>query len=541
MNGRFTGIKKKILLIGLLILIMALVVSTALAQSPKEEATVRFATFNASLNRFNAGDLTLEDPFITLAEGLPEGATVKAIISSGDTLGDFLFEGLPDGIGIKPGEAKHTIDVFVAHEQTTVPFFGSRDFQDASVSRLTLNTKGGPRQGEVLHAEVALPPEAGFLRFCSASMAGPDEGLSTYTFFTGEETNDAGLFVPAGTPYGPDLFPGDGTRQGGYAVALNTDTGHFTQIAGMGRLNHENTIVVPGGWDDFALLTTDDTFSAPSAQLYMYLASTEEAILDDGGSLFAFRVTEANGVAVDPTDPFNDANDYLDLSVGEEFSGEFIPVPEDVADGTTDELPQDALENWSNDNNVFQAIRLEDLAYDKNDPRVVYVADTGRTRIIPDPATGRMQRGPGGTVGQADNGRIFKFVLNEDNPLVVDSVTVLADGDAEGTDAFVPFVNPDNIDTSKKSLMVQEDNDNAKIWQHRFKQGWWRVVATVNDPEGESSGIVDASKWFGQGAWLLDVQGHGEHVDEEVVNGILIKRESGQLLLMKIPANRSEP
>jgi len=483
------------------------------------------------------GFLTPQDPYITLADGLPAGSSVTAIISSGETVGDFLFEGLPDGIGIKPGDAKHTIDVFVAHEQTTVPFFGTRDFQEASVSRLTLNTMAGPQQGEVLYADVVLPPEAGFLRFCSASMAGPDEGLSAYTFLTGEETDDAGLSVPAGAPYGADQFPGDGTRQGGYAVGLNTDTGNFTQIAGLGRLNHENTIVVPGGWEGFVLLTTDDTFNAPSAQLYLYLANTESDILGDGGSLYAFRVTGANGSAVNPADPFNEANDYLDLSVGEEFSGEFIPVPEDIAKGTTNQLPQVALEDWSNDNNVFQAIRLEDLAYDKNNPRVVYVADTGQTRVIPDPNTGRMQRGPGGTVGMADNGRIFKFVLNEDNPLAVDSVTVLADGDASGTDAYVPFVNPDNIDTSKKSLMVQEDNDNARIWQHRFNQGWWRVVATVNDPDGESSGIVDASNWFGSGTWLLDVQGHGSNVDEELIDGVLYKRESGQLMLMKIPAS----
>jgi hypothetical protein len=286
------------------------------------------------------------------------------------------------------------------------------------------------------------------------------------------------------------------------------------------------------------MLTTDDTFDAPSAQLYLYLAGSEDEIFDDEGSLYAFRVTEANGAEFDPTEPFNDANDYLDLDVGDEFAGEFIPVPEDVAKGTTDELPQNALENWSNDNNVFQAIRLEDLAYDKNDPRVVYVADTGRTRIIPDSTTGRMQRGPSGTVGQADNGRIFRFVLNEDDPTIVDSLTVLADGDAVGTDAYVPFTNPDNIDTSTKSLMVQEDADNAKVWQHRFNQGWWRVVATVNDPDGESSGVVDASEWFGPGTWLLDVQGHGVNVEEELgEDGVLRKRESGQLMLMKVPAS----
>jgi hypothetical protein len=482
-------------------------------------ATTMLMTFAvpATAEPPGAGFLTPQSPFISLDPGLPSGASVKAIISSGETLDGFMFEGLPDGVGIRPGADPHTVDVYVAHEQTTVPFFGTRDFQDASVSKLTLSTRGGPNQGAVLDASVALGPEEGLLRFCSASMAGPAEGFSDYVFFTGEETNDVV----------------DGVQRG-YAVALNTSTGDYTAVPGMGRLNHENTIAVPGGWDDLAMLTTDDTFSAPSAQLYLYLAEDQDAVFDDEGSLYALRITGANGVAVDPANPFNGANDYLDLGVGDDFQGEFIPVPRDVALGD-----QTALENWSNDNNVFQAIRLEDLAYDVNDPRTVYIADTGQTRVVPDPATGRLTRGPSGTVGFADNGRIFEMVMNADDPTVVDSLTILADGDAVGTDAYVPFINPDNIDTSSKSLMVQEDNDNARIWQHRFNQDSWRVVATVNDPDGESSGIVDASAWFGEGRWLLDVQGHGVNVAEDDVSDPpnLIKRESGQLMLLNIPAS----
>ena len=133
------------------------------------------------------GFFTEEAAFITLDPGLPSGASVTPIISSGDEIGDFLFEGLPDGIGIRPGEARNTVDVYVAHENTSIPFFGTRDFQDASVSRLTLNTRG-PNRGSVVSADVALGPEEGFLRFCSASMAGPAEGLDDYVFFTGEET-----------------------------------------------------------------------------------------------------------------------------------------------------------------------------------------------------------------------------------------------------------------------------------------------------------------------------------------------------------------
>lgn len=472
-------------------------------------------------------------PAITLDPGVPAGSTVTAIIDSGEMFGGFLFEGIPDGIGLAPGSlGPGTVDAYVSHEQTHVPFFGSADFQDASVSRLTLDTA----TGAVLDAGVAIPPEAGYLRFCSASMAGPAEGFSRYTYFANEEANDV-VPVPSGAPYGADpaLAP---DRQAGYAVALDVASGAFIQVEGMGRLNHENTVVVPGGWSRIAVLTTDDTFSAPSAQLYLYLASEESHIWQDKGSLWAFRVSRTDEGPIDPNDPFNGANDYLDLQPGDDWQGEFIRVPKQIARGQTGDAPQNALEQWSNDRNVFQFIRLEDLAYDKNDPRTVYIADTGATRVVPDPETGRIRRGPSGTVGFADNGRIFKLVFNRDNPRKVDSFSVFADGDAPGAPEFVAVVSPDNIDTSVNSLMVQEDTDNAKIWRYDFGTATWSVVATVNDPDGESSGIVDASEWLGPGTWVLDVQGHGANVAEELQpDGTLLKRESGQLLWMFIPGS----
>ena len=190
-------------------------------------------------------------------------------------------------------------------------------------------------------------------------------------------------------------------------------------------------------------------------------------------------------MTVDAEDPFNNANDYLDLGVDDEFSGEFIPVPEDIAKGTTDELPQDALENWSNDNNVFQFVRAEDIAYDKNNPRVVYMADTGGSQIQPNPDTGRLWRDRGSSTSVSPNGAVFRFEFSDDDATVVDSFTKLAQGDDDTQGNYVGFTSPDNLDTSKKSLMVQEDADFGQIWQYRLRQEDWRVVATVNDPDGD--------------------------------------------------------
>jgi hypothetical protein len=319
----------------------------------------------------------------------------------------------------------------------------------------------------------------------------------------------------------------------------------------MGRMNHENTVVVPGGWDGIVALTDDDTFSAPSAQLYMYLAASADDLLADNGSLYAF-------VADNPA-----LNDYGDLTPGMDISGHFIPVPRNIALG--DQTP---LENWSNANNVFQFIRTEDIAYDKHNARVIYLADTGEPRAIPDPTTGRLRRGPSGTQGPYPNGRIFKLVLNADDPLVVDSFSVLVNADAGGYNNPNSLHNPDNIDTSANSLMIQEDpgshntylpgaGPSARIWRYNLATGALSVVADVDqslDPnarEGnwESSGILDASAVFGPGAWLVNVQAHSLFVESEVriitdptqnppVTGpVTFKREGGQLLLLRVPGS----
>jgi hypothetical protein len=247
------------------------------------------------------------------------------------------------------------------------------------------------------------------------------------------------------------------------------------------------------------------------------------------------------------------------------LSGEFIPVPRDVALGN-----QTDLENWSNDNNVFQFIRIEDIAYDRSEARVVYFADTGEPRAVPSAVTGRLARGSSSTTGLFPNGRIFKMVLNVENPLVVDSLEVLIDADAGGYNNPNALHNPDNIETSFNSLMIQEDPGshngqraafpdatNARVWQYDLATGALSVVAEVDQsltpasPKGtwESSGIVDVSSVFGPGMWLLNVQAHSLYVETEqrtvidtsrtpnVEATLTFKREGGQLLLLFIPGS----
>ena len=479
------------------------------------------------------------------------GGQVVPLINSGDSYHDVVFRGIPDGIGAVPGTG--WVDLYVAHEESHVPFGLAADnvfadYQDSSVSRVRVNlaTK------QVIDLGVALPPEAGFIRFCSAFMAGPAEGFSDYTFFVNEESNDI-VPLTSGATYGADPAVAP-NRQAGYSVWLDTATGEYRHIARMGRHNHENAVVVPGGWKQLAVLSGDDTFSAPSSQLYLYTAKDADALKADKGQLWAFQVTATDEGAVDPFNPQNNANDYLEIGLNESWSGRFIHVPNDIARGVTAEAPQTALENWSNANNVFQFIRVEDLSYDPSDPNTVYFADTGAS-VSESEATGRLVAG-----GPANRGRIFKMVLNERDPRIVDEFSVLLDATTQflpnpDTLALTERVNrPDNLEVTATSIMVQEDTTNAKIWRYDRVAESWSWVARVTHPtapaDGESSGIVDVSDWFGAGWWALDVQSHvpvpGTIGPYQTWTGTPIppggdqfreRLEDGQLLLMQIPGS----
>lgn len=493
--------------------------------------------------------------FVTV---LAAGGQAIPLINSGNVFDGTTFEGIPDGLGIMPvGNGKKQVDVFVNFEQSHVPFSGFADHEDSSVQRARLDLA----THQLVGLETMLPASAGFIRFCSANMVGPDQGFPDYTFLTNEESNDV-LDVVAGQPYGadPGLMP---FRQAGYSVYLDAKTGTYKKIATAGRMNHENTVVVPGGWSGIVSLTGDDTFTAPSSQLYMYNASTAGAFKQDRGSLWAFRVTAKNGVAVTATDPFNDANDYLEIGPADTLSGEFIRVPDDIARGTNGN-PQTELESWSNANNVFQFVRVEDIGYDPDNPRTVYFADTGSTRIAESGSTGRLVRAGATAFPYYDSdGRVFKMELNASNPKVVNSLQILAQGKLQYQslvddvptitviDAGAGFVNPDNLAVGHATLMVQEDASSSPtlndIWSHPLGGSSWTRVATVTQPAAETSGIVDASQWLGDGWWIFDIQSHSTQEsfgtgsyqvpNGGLITGFTIRRELGQLSLLYIPGS----
>ncbi|MGZ8782620.1 MAG: hypothetical protein ACXWZB_03890, partial [Gaiellaceae bacterium] len=476
------------------------------------------------------------------------GVQITPLLTVGETLpGGYVFESIPDGIAIDArghggdddddDDERKAVDVYVNHETSTVPFPftapsgpGFNDFTNAMVSKLSVSTKGGG----ILSGSYVIPSSANYQRFCSNFIATKKHGFKRDILFANEEATDWVFRTGTAVP-GPGLVPPGtpGAEQAGVVVAYDLKSGAYKTIYGMGRHNHENSVAIPG-YGEPVVLSGDDTFSAPASQLYLYNANSSDDLWADKGALYAFK-------ADDPA-----KNDYGDLSGTQTATGRFIPVPEAIAKGD-----QNGLEAWSNANNVFQFIRVEDIAYDRKRSNVVYFADTGEPRAVPNPdATGRLSRGASSFRGPYPNGRIFKLVLDKRNPLLTATLSILIDADTGGYGNVNVIHQPDNVETTRSKLLIQEDpgshnqgQTTARIWSYDFRDGTLEVIAKVDQSQRpatalgawESSGIIDASKEFGKGAFLVDVQAGSLVVQSELRGNITYEREGGQLLLIRVP------
>jgi hypothetical protein len=460
-----------------------------------------------------------------------DDVSVKPLISVGDTIGSYMFEAIPDGIAIDP-RGRNQFDLYLNHETSLEPFptiasgqpNPKVDFTNALLSKLTLKRGAG----KVMAASYAIPSSANYQRFCSNFMAGPEHGLDRYLVFTNEEAvvsfNRTGVAFPLSAG-------GSNPEVAGVVVAYDVATGAYRSIHRMGRHNHENSVALPG-YGQIAVLSGDDTFvsNPPNSQLYLYTSPDTDTLWNDGGRLWAFKANVPTG------DVPGNWDDYYDITSTETMSGTFISVPDPVADGD-----QAGLESWSQANGVFDFVRIEDIAYDRTDPTVVYLADSGR----------------GG--GAAPNGRIWRMQLDDEDPTVVVEARILLDFDAGGT--FNPNVvhQPDNLETTANSLLITEDPSTinkfhptnfpnataARLWRYDFDSQVVEPVVEVDQslaptlPKGEweSSGVVDASRYFGPGAFLMTVQAHSYFVGAAVQSPYvpeLQRREGGQLLLVRI-------
>ena len=439
------------------------------------------------------------------------GVRIDPILSVGDTIGGYQMSGIPDGLGaIAPeggdDDGEHgAFDLLMNHELDGVspPGVGAR------VSQLTLD----PRSRSVLSASYPIDGTEGFARFCSSNLT---EIHGRPLYFTGEESTEAGSLTPD---------PNDRLGRGGSSIVLDGESGDWTETRHFGLLPHENNLPVTGLEQAVVLVTEDGSPTGNRSQLYAYIASSfRKAISGTGGSLHVWRAAPGQGQDADPS--------TNDIAEGETLRGRFVPVSQaENADAAT-------LESSVQAENAFDFVRLEDVARSQPQRGTVYMADTG--------ALG----------SESVRGRMYKVELGERDPTRA-SIEVILDADRQaGSSDPVKLVNPDNIDTSKRSIVIQEDRNSehrdaaaeggyGRVLVYKLRTGVLRAVARVNTPpnlrpgEWESSGVVNAESWLGDDMWLLDVQAHGQTAPQPGL-GLApdsSSGEDGQLLAIEIPGS----
>ncbi len=582
--------------------VKTLVAAAATAALALSAVTTATATAQ-DVKRHDRGGFRTSQP--AMLTPVRPGVEVTPLLTVGDQLASgYRFEAVPDGISLLRGR-RGTVDVYVNHETSKVPFpystatptadNGENDFDNAQVSHLVMNRRGAG----TLSGAMAINSSEGFQRFCSNYLATAREGFRRPTLFTNEESPDYVYRREASWP----PVPGSPQEQeAGVVVALDVKSGKHVPIYGMGRHNHENAVPVPG-YKKPVVLSGDDTFTSgpltgvfadgavpAQSQVYSYIAKNSQSVMKDKGDLWAF-VSDTPGV-----------KNYYDVlpGSGTDIKGHFIKVPKNIAtgmnsDGTTIKAadvgfpappdngswqtdlrletptgidgPQWVLEYWSDIHNVFQFVRIEDIAYDKRRGmhNVVYLIDSGR---------GRRSDQSLDTPFRSTNGRIWRMVLDKRNPTKVTSLSVLTEGDDNPVKTLDEVHQPDNVESTPTGLLIAEDPGSsqqfpagstdanattARLWFVPFA-GTPDVIAKVDqsadggatDVDGrapgnwggwESTGVVDASSAFGPGAFLINVQAHTLWVEKapgDDNNGdgqpdFTYKREGGQLALLRIP------
>jgi Bacterial protein of unknown function (DUF839) len=442
--------------------------------------------------------------------------------------------GIPDGLGAHPNR-NGTSTLFMNHELgfTTLsePVVGGPPNRGAIVSKWILDHDGDPVAGRraydriydentllgpapVVGNEAQMPRQ--FARFCSGFLAGPANGFDRQVYLTNEEATS------------PDTFDG----KGGLSVAIFGNRLHT--LPKLGRYSKENSVVQPTRGRRTVILPTEDGPATLDNQLYMYVGTKDRSRKAsalarnglDNGKLYVFRSLEPAR---------NSERTFTSGSV----TGEWVEIP--GAEGLTDT----ELEAASDAVGAMTFVRPEDGAFNPNNPNEFFFDTTGSSSGADD--------------GVNELGRLYSLRLHPGNPLKPARLSIVYNADAVVAAGGDIAISPDNLDVSRRYLMINEDGTtesravmaakgrDGSVWRFDLVKGAVGVdpstatrVAQL-DPPGrdgvpvgpgiwETSGIIDASRLFGADTWLSDVQAHPPTSPPA---GATVTVEDGQLFLMR--------
>ncbi len=515
---------------------------------------------------FGQGFLTSQKPYLVPTSG--SDYTFKPIITAGEFVPltgggpnqNYQLVGIPDGMGAYKN-ADGNIVVHCNHEfqqsQTCIPqkngildpltgqlggtVTNGPTFRGAFVSKFILNgatgavISGAPAYSKVYQDDTLIgdiqttanPAVRGFVRFCSGSLAGAEAGFDRPIYFANEESGPADSFHPT-----------NGSQS--VAVFDNNGVGEAHALSYFGFFPWENTLIMPRRDSYTVAMCMEDGPASTDNQLYMYVGrksrSATATVLQKnglvGGKLYALRSTSAG---------FTTESNFT--AQGTSITGEWVEVP------NANTLSSSALETAADNlpgGPAFGFVRTEDGCFDKNTPTKDYYFVTT------------------GSGGPNQLGRSYHLRWsNPANPLSPVTLTMLYNGDTINAAAGDIAFSPDNMDTNGQRVMICEDGTTQSraamtargrdgfIWSFDIPAGSpltsTAALATKKgqaelDPPApapnnqavtsgiwESTGILDATGFFGADTWLVNVQAHSP------TSAPADTTENGQMLLM-LPA-----
>ena len=436
--------------------------------------------------------------------------------------------GIPDGLGAH-SNGDGTSTLFMNHELNSPtesqPIVNGPVYRGAFVSKFILDADGDPIAGRRAYDRVynedtfvGPAPEVGnatrgFARFCSGFLAGPANGFDRWIYLTNEEEQAAA-----------NTFDG----MGGVSVAVFDDEIHT--LPDLGRYAKENTVVQPHQGTEAVIFSTEDGPPTLDNQLYMYVGkkdrSANASVLERNGlvdgTLYVFRSHDSAR---------NSERTFISGSV----TGDWIPIPNAGA------LTDVQLEAASDAVNAMTFIRPEDGAFNPNNPNEFFFVTTGSS-----------------SDGSNELGRLYSLRLHPGNVTKPATLTIVYNADLVVAAGGDTAISPDNIDTSRDYLMINEDGTtesravmaakgrDGSIWRFDLVKGPTGAVGVEStgvrvaqlDPPGrdgipvgpgvwETSGIIDTTALFGADTWLSDVQAH-----PPTTAPAPLTVEDGQLFLM---------
>jgi hypothetical protein len=481
-------------------------------------AVLGLAAAGTALAATGTGPSTTSDSYVVpMADGVDTTAllTVETPTDAGAASNGYQMVGIPDGLGATLGPSGDDFRLFMNHE-LTAPSGVSRDHgaTGAFVSRWTIDSdtlevedgadliqsvrywKYATHEYSTDAAAAGQDPR--FARFCSGSLSAPgqlyngdtDRGYDGQIYFANEENGDVGR-----------------------DFGVTTD-GQAQQLPRLGLFAWENSLVGLNRGDVTFVQGQEDS---ALGQLHVYVGEKQ----DHGNAFDRAGLTNGEQFVVDLHNE--------QVSTDAQFLSAYKkgqPVPFDL--GSDEEVDWDQTGAAQNAEAAVKGLslnRIEDGAFDPSHPEDFYFVTT--------------EGGMDATTAR-DGGGLWRLSYrNVEKPWKGGTLTLLLDG------SEAPLLSkPDNLGFDRHGhLLIQEDPGNnahvARIVAYDVRNGERAVLARF-DPDlfqpgaagfitqdEESSGIIDASRFLGNGTFLFDAQVHVPHPDADKV-------ERGQLMTLHV-------